>query len=77
MNRIAAPAHVTADEPERTAAFTHGSLFARVLNSLISTVIRKEEDDIAKWYEGSSWCDQTEHDLNEDVMTGRRTRQGP
>jgi hypothetical protein len=76
MNRIAVPAHLTADEPERTAT-TRRPLFARVLDFLVSTFIRKEEDDIAQWYEGSSWCDQTEQDLNDDVMTGRRTRRRP
>jgi hypothetical protein len=74
MNRIYAPAHITADEPKRTTAFTPRSVFTRVFKSLISTVIRKQEGDIAKLYEGFSWCDQTEHNLNNDVMTGHHTR---
>jgi len=76
MNRIAAPAHITADR-SGTETLPHQSLFARVLKSLNRTVIGKEEDDVAKWYEGSSWCDQTEHDLNHDAITGRRTRLRP
>jgi hypothetical protein len=71
MNQIAAPAHISADEPERTGTIRGPSLM--VLKSLISTFIRAE-DDIAKRYEGSAWCDQTEHDLNYDVITGRRTK---
>jgi hypothetical protein len=74
MNQIAAPAHITTGEPRHIAAFTPWSLFTRVLKSLISTVIRKKEDDIAKRYEGSCWCDQTEHDLNYDVIAGRHAR---
>ena len=74
MNPIVAPAHIAADPPKRVAAFNPRSIVTRALKFLISAVIRKKDDDIAKHYEGSSWCDQTEHDLNYDVMTGRRTR---
>jgi hypothetical protein len=77
MNQIAAPAQINVDKPERNATFTPRSLFARILDSLVSTVIRKEVDDIAQRYEGSSWCDQTEHDLNDDMITGCRTRRRP
>jgi hypothetical protein len=73
MNRIAAPAHIAADESRHTAAFSPRSLLARFLKSLISTIIREEDNDIAKRYEGFSWCDQTEHNLHHDVMTGRHT----
>jgi hypothetical protein len=45
MNQIAAPAHITPGEPRRVAMFTSRSLCTRVLKSLITTVIRKEEDD--------------------------------
>jgi hypothetical protein len=74
MNQIAAPAHITADEPKRSARFTLRSLFARILKYLISTLIRNKEDYIAEAYEGSCWCDQTEHDLNYDAITGRHMR---
>ena len=74
MTQIAAPAHITTDETKGSATFAPSSYFTRVLKFVISTVFHKQEDDIAKRYEGSSWCDSTEHDLNCDVMTGRRTR---
>jgi hypothetical protein len=74
MAQIAAPAHITADESKRAITFTPPSFFAKVRRFLISTIFRKRDDDFAKRYEGTSWCDQTEHDLNYDVMTGRRTR---
>jgi hypothetical protein len=73
MNPIAAPAHI-ADQPKRVAAFRPRSFLTKALKILIGAVVHKKDDDIAKQYEGSSWCDQTEHDLNYDVMTGRRTR---
>jgi hypothetical protein len=75
MNPIAAPAHIAADDqPKRIAAFDPRSIITKALKSLIGIVVRSKDDDAAKQYEGSSWCDQTEHDLNYDVMTGRRTR---
>jgi hypothetical protein len=73
MNQIAAPAHITADEPKHTVTFTPLSLLARFINSLSSVVIRKAADNIANRYEGSSWCDKTERDLIYDVMTGCHT----
>jgi hypothetical protein len=73
MNQIAAPAHMTANGPERTGMIEGPSLFVKVLQSVSSTLTRKE-DDIEKKYEGSSWCDQTEHDLNYDVIAGRQTK---
>jgi len=74
MSQIIAPAHITADEPKRNATSALRSLSARVIKSLITTVVRTKEHDIAERYEGSGWCDQTEHDLNYDVITGRYAR---
>jgi hypothetical protein len=73
MNQIAAPANITADEPDGIGTIGP-SFFTKVLKSLISTLARKEEHDIAKRYEGVSWCDPTEHDLNYEVITGRQTK---
>jgi hypothetical protein len=53
-------------------AFRCDAAFKRVLDLFVSAVVRKEEQDIARLYEGCSWCDSTEHDLNHDVMTARR-----
>jgi hypothetical protein len=74
MNEIAAPARTTARELSRRAGFTPGLTLRRVLTFLIGAIIRRKEDDIAKLYEGSAWSDSTEHDLNDHVVTGRRTR---
>ena len=74
MTQIAAPAHITADQPQRTAVFKPSPFFKRVRKFLTQAIIRIPDDDIGKLYEGSSWCDQTERDLNNDVITGRRTR---
>jgi hypothetical protein len=74
VNQIAASPRIANGEPRRVATFTSRSLSTRVLKSLISTIIRKEDDDIAKRYEGSAWCDQTERDLNYDAITGCYTR---
>ena len=74
MNPIAAPAHIAADQSKRVAAFSPRSFVTRALKFLIGAIVHKKDDDVARNYEGSSWCDQTEHDLNYDVMTGRRTR---
>jgi hypothetical protein len=32
------------------------------------------EDDIVRRYEGHSWCDSTERNMNYDIMTGRCSR---
>ena len=45
-----------------------------VIDWIVGAVIRRNEIDIARRYQGSAWCDSTEHDLNYDIMTGRRTR---
>jgi hypothetical protein len=74
MNQIAAPANITANGPERTGTIGGPSLFANVIRSVIRTLMRKEEDHIAKRYEGFSWCDQTERDLNYDAIAGRQTK---
>jgi hypothetical protein len=74
MTQITAPAHITAVNRKRTATFTPRSHLARAWSFLLSAVIRTRDNDVAKQYEGSSWCDRTEHDLNYDVITGRRTR---
>jgi hypothetical protein len=68
MNPIAALARIAAHEP-KPAAVTHRSLLTRTFDFLLR--YRDADDGIAKRYDGSSWCDATEHDLNCDVMTGR------
>ena len=70
MNPIAASARGAAREL-KPAAVTHRSLLTRTFGFLRR--FRNADDGIAKRYEGSSWCDATEHDLNRDVMTGRYT----
>jgi hypothetical protein len=32
------------------------------------------EDEIVRRYEGQSWCDSTERNMNYDIMTGRYSR---
>lgn len=77
MNPLAAPARMSADDLKHTAALTHHSFLTKMMDSLASIIIRRKKDDIAKRYEGCSWCDSTEHDLNYDVMTGRNTGPQP
>src|ERR1700688_2546531 len=74
MHQIAAPTHITTDELDRRAAVPPSWTMTRVLNFLVNEVIRRDEEDAAKLYQGSSWCDSTEYDLNCDIMTGRRKR---
>jgi hypothetical protein len=70
MNPIAAPARFSARE-FKPADITHRSFLTRAFGFLLR--FRNADDGIAKRYEGSSWCDATEHDLNRDVMTGHYT----
>jgi DNA-binding Lrp family transcriptional regulator len=74
MNEIAAPARIAAHEIDCRAAVTPWSTARRVLKLVVSVIIRRSEVDVAKRYQGSSWCDSIEHELNYDVITGRRAR---
>jgi hypothetical protein len=73
MTHIAARAHIGADRFERRVVAPQ-SVLKRVLDHLVKVFVRRIEDDITERYRGSAWCDSVEHDLNRDVMTGRRTR---
>jgi hypothetical protein len=77
MNEIAAPARLRADERDSDTTVAPAWTLKRIIDLIVGAVIRRNEDDIAKRYEGSAWCDSIEHDLNNDIMTGRRTRSWP
>ena len=74
MNPIAAQARITVDATRRQAATTPRSALKRIWTFVTGAVVHSNEDDITEQYQGRSWCDSTEHDLNCDVMTGRRRR---
>ena len=73
MNQIVAPARLRADEHDPDAIVAPAWTLTGVIDWIVGAVIRRNEVDIARRYQGSAWCDSTEHDLNYDIMTGRRT----
>ena len=74
MNQIAARARLRADERDPDAIVTPAWTLTGVIDWIVGAVIRRSEVDIARLYQGSAGCDSAEHDLNYDIMTGRRTR---
>jgi hypothetical protein len=74
LNQIAARARITTDELDRRTAVAPPWRLTQVLKFLVNSVIRRNEEDLAERYQGSSWCDSSEYDLNCDVATGQRTR---
>jgi hypothetical protein len=64
------------DQPDpRPRALTpdRASLLARVVAYFVGNMARFDEEQVVKRYEGHSWCDSTERELNYEIMTGRRT----
>jgi hypothetical protein len=79
MSPMAAPARIGADELARDSVVSDGVAapkwtLTRLLNSMVSAIIRWNEEDIASRYQGSAWCDSVEHDLNSDIISGGRNR---
>jgi hypothetical protein len=76
MNHAVMPVQIATDRPRRRPVFTvklarlgltRAFQFARKL------LRRSDEDDVVERYDGHSWCDSTERNINYDIMTGRRT----
>jgi len=47
---------------------------ARVFELAVRAIRYNDEDDVVSRYEGHSWCDSTERDMNYDIMSSRHLR---
>jgi hypothetical protein len=77
MNRAVLPVPLSTHQPRRyqRSALKLGRLprLARVLASIAAVIRRSDEERVVSRYEGRSWCDSTDRELNYEIMTSRRT----
>jgi hypothetical protein len=68
MNRTALPVHLSTNQPRHRPRFALklGRLprLAQVLASIADAIRRSDEDHVVSRYEGNSWCDSTDRELN-------------
>jgi len=76
MSHVVIPTYIGAEQPRRRSIFPlslgRPRRFSQVVEIVARMIRRSDEDDILRRYEGHSWCDSAERDINYHIMTGRR-----